>query len=26
VMIAFLGLITYVPEVTLWLPNLLMGD
>jgi C4-dicarboxylate transporter DctM subunit len=26
VMIAFLALITYVPEVTLWLPNLLMGD
>jgi C4-dicarboxylate transporter, DctM subunit len=26
VMIAFLGLITYVPEVSLWLPNLLMGD
>jgi C4-dicarboxylate transporter, DctM subunit len=26
VMIAFLGLITYVPEISLWLPNLLMGD
>jgi C4-dicarboxylate transporter DctM subunit len=26
VMIAFLALITYVPEISLWLPNLLMGD
>jgi C4-dicarboxylate transporter, DctM subunit len=26
VMLAFLGLVTYVPEVSLWLPNLLMGD
>ncbi|MDZ7652921.1 MAG: TRAP transporter large permease subunit [Burkholderiaceae bacterium] len=26
VMIAFLGMITFVPEISLWLPNLLMGD
>jgi C4-dicarboxylate transporter DctM subunit len=26
VMLAFLALITYVPEVSLWLPTLLMGD
>lgn len=26
VMIAFLALITYVPEISLWLPNLLMGQ
>jgi len=26
VMIAFLALITYVPIITLWLPNLLMGN
>ena len=25
VMLAFLILITYVPEISLWLPNLLMG-
>ncbi|MCX8114814.1 MAG: TRAP transporter large permease subunit, partial [Burkholderiaceae bacterium] len=26
VMIAFLALITYVPAISLWLPNLLMGQ
>jgi C4-dicarboxylate transporter DctM subunit len=24
-MLAFLGLITYVPQISLWLPNLLFG-